>query len=144
MQECQSSVGHGVHGLDNQKLLNCLDFDIIQHDMSVAKDEFEEFMGYKAKVRSDKNPTVRKAMASENKLGWIAAMKKEWNSLIFDTYMRKRSLSSGVHRSDVGTGRGESSIRSTWQLLEKLDKDGKHEKYKARCCASGDMLKEVI
>ena len=144
---------NGVHGLDNQKLLKCLnvvldersiDFDIIQHDMSVAKDEFEEFMGYKAKVRSDKNPTVRKAMASENKLGWIAAMKKEWNSLIFDTDMRKRSLSSGVHRSDVGTGRGESSIRSTWQLLEKLDKDGKHEKYKARCCASGDMLKEVI
>jgi len=71
-------------------------------------------------------------------------MKNEWNSLIYDTDMRKRSLSSGVRRSDVGTGRGESSIRSTWQLLEKLDKDGKHEKYKARCCASGDMLKEVI
>ena len=49
-----------------------------------------------------------------------------------------------MHRSDVGSDRGESSIRSTRQLLEKLDKDGKHEKYKARCCASGDMLKEVI
>jgi hypothetical protein len=45
--------------------------------MSVAKDQFEEFMGYKAKVRSDKNPPARKAMASETKLGWIAAMKKE-------------------------------------------------------------------
>ena len=144
---------NGVHGLDNQKLLKCLnvvlneesmDFDIMQHNKSIAKDKYEVFMGYKAKVRSGQNPTVRKAMASENKLGWIEAIKKEWSSLISDTGKRKKSLSKGVHPSEVGTDKSESCIRSTWQLLEKQDKDGKHEKYKARCCASGDMLKEVI
>jgi len=144
---------NGVHGLDSQKLLKCLDvvlndesidFDIIQHDKSTAGDFLCQFMGSKAKVRSGQNPTVRKAMASENRLGWIEAMKKEWDTMLVDTDRRKKSLSKGVRRSEVGTSSGASAIRSTWQLLEKLDKDGEHEKYKARCCASGDMLKEVI
>ena len=113
---------NGVHGLDNQKLLKCLnvvlneesmDFDIMQHNKSIAKDKYEVFMGYKAKVRSGQNPTVRKAMASENKLGWIEAIKKEWSSLISDTGKRKKSLSKGVHPSEVGTDKSESCIRST-------------------------------
>ena len=60
----------------------------MQHNKSIAKDKYEVFMGYKAKVRSGQNPTVRKAMASENKLGWIEAIKKEWSSLISDTGKR--------------------------------------------------------
>ena len=79
-----------MHGLDSQKLLKCLDvvlndesidFDIIQHDKSAAVDYLNQFMGSKAKVRSGQNPTVRKAMASENRLGWIEAIKKEWDTI---------------------------------------------------------------
>jgi len=35
-------------------------------------------------------------------------------------------------------------IRTTWQLLQKLDREGNHVKFKARCCASGDILRDVI
>ena len=59
MQKSLCSVVNGVHGLDSQKLLKCLDvvlndesidFDIIQHGKSTAGDFLCQFMGSKAKV----------------------------------------------------------------------------------------------
>ena len=34
-------------------------------------------------------------------------------------------------------------IRTTWQLLQKLDREGNHVKFKARCCASGEFSPTV-
>jgi hypothetical protein len=40
-------------------------------------------------------------MASENRLGVIEAMKKEWDTMLVDTDRRKKSLSKGVLDSEV-------------------------------------------
>jgi len=71
-------------------------------------------------------------------------MVDEWNMLIGVKEGRERSLDKRVLRQDQEKTPDQQVIRSTWQLLEKLDNDGNHVKYKARCCASGDMLKDVI
>ena len=71
-------------------------------------------------------------------------MVDEWNMLIGVKEGRERSLDKRVLRQDQKKTPDQQVIRSTWQLLEKLDNDGNHLKYKARCCASGDMLKDVI
>ena len=71
-------------------------------------------------------------------------MNDEWSLLSGRKEGRARSLGERVLPKDQKRLPNQQVIRSTWQLLEKLDGDGNHEKYKARCCASGDMLKDII
>jgi len=83
-------------------------------------------------------------MTSPGYIGWKEAMNDEWSLLSGRKEGRIRSLGEKVIPKDQKRLPNQQVIRSTWQLLEKLDGDGNHEKYKARCCASGDMLKDII
>jgi hypothetical protein len=109
-----------------------------------VKDPWTQFMALKVNIRTERNPTVRKAMISSGREGWKKAMIDEWNLLTGKKEGRIKSLDDRILQPDQRKRPGQQVIRSTWQLQEKLDKDGIHEKFKARCCASGDMLKDVI
>ena len=102
------------------------------------------FIARRVKVRGDCNPTIRTAMNSDKREGWKKVILEEWDMMCGRREGRQRSISKRIYPADQKLGLGARIIRSSWQLLEKLDKEGHHERFKARCCASGDMLKDVI
>lgn len=143
----------GSHNISDERLMDAIDIvlnegmlypDKIQVNNTEVMDPWTQFMAMKVNVRTERNPTVRKAMISPEHEGWKNAMIDEWNLLTGVKDGRTRSLSERIVEPDQVRKPGEQVIRSTWQLQEKLNKDGIHEKFKARCCASGDMLKGVI
>ena len=141
----------GVHDISNEKMMEAIDIVLDEgcfpgklHVNESEIMDMSQFMARKVNMRTERNPTVRKAMASSGHEGWKQAMVDEWNMLTGVKEGRERSLGERILRQDQERTPDQQVIRSTWQLLEKLDNDGNHEKYKARCCASGDMLKDVI
>ena len=85
--------------------------------------------GTESKCTTERNPIVRKAMISLEHEGWKNAMIDEWNLLTGVKNGRTRSLSERIVEPDQVRKPGEQVIRSTWQLQEKLNKDGIHEKF---------------
>jgi hypothetical protein len=107
-------------------------------------DSIAAFMALKVNVRNDTNPTVKKAIESVNKEGWIAAMQLEWKSMTGRGVRQGPTLEKRILPNHYPRHPEQQVIRTTWQLLQKLDREGNHVKFKARCCASGDMLRDVI
>ena len=67
-------------------------------------------------------------MASPGHIGWKEAMNDEWSLLSGRKEGRARSLGERVLPKNQKRFPNQQVIRSTWQLLEKLDGDGNHEK----------------
>ena len=59
-----------------------------------------QFMARKINMRTERNPTVRKAMASSGHEGWKQAMVDEWNMLTGVKEGRERSLGERILRQD--------------------------------------------
>lgn len=103
----------------------------------------EQFMAKKARVRTERNPTVTKALQSPNRQGWLDALLKEWD-LLRGGGGKVPALGPGIPSESRPTHPRQKVVRSTFQMLEKLTGEGLHDKFKARGCVSGDMLKGII
>ena len=144
---------NGIHGISDDRLRDAIEIvmnegqycpDILLEDSANSRRGYEMFTARRVKVRGDCNPTIRTAMNSDKREGWKKVILEEWNMMCGKREGRQRSISERIYPADQKLGPGARVIRSSWQLLEKLDKEGNHERFKARCCASGDMLKDVI
>jgi hypothetical protein len=87
-----------------------------------------------ARTRTEDSPTVRRALdeARADRLMWKDAIRVEIQQLFDRGTLEPVSERDPSRRSRV--------IRSTMQLKLKRKHDGSVDKYKARCCASGDQL----
>ncbi len=92
----------------------------------------------KAKVRTDDNPTFRRATDPNNpdKVKWDKAIALEDQQMVdegvFDT--------EGI--SDMTESERKEAIRTHYELVAKRDAEGKIEKYKARLVANGNTQPE--
>ncbi|NBO32596.1 MAG: hypothetical protein EBV05_13755, partial [Cyanobacteria bacterium WB6_1B_304] len=157
IRKCRESVNiahtNDINGITDEKLISALNIlwneGFYHPDITYVKDyhyvdPIAAFMALKVNVRDDTNPTVKKAMESVNKEGWIAAMQLEWRSMTWRGVRQGPTLGKRILPNHNPRQPQQQVIRTTWQLLQKLDRDGNHVKFKARCCASGDMLRGVI
>ncbi len=103
-----------------------------------AQDE-EHVTAFAAKaVRTENNPTVRQALASEERDQWIEAIEKEIESLM---------ASGTIVPLDPDEEKPPNAmfVHTTTQLKRKLSSvDSTPERYKARTCARGDMIKGKV
>lgn len=91
-------------------------------------------------IRTDDNPTVKTALKSEHREQWITAIRAEvLTSLIGGGTLQP------ISQSEIDTLPQYQRIFTTMQLKRKLrGSDGKLDKFKARCCARGDLLQGII
>jgi len=78
----------GVHDISNEKMMEAIDIVLDEgcfpgklHVNESEIMDMSQFMSRKVNMRTERNPTVRKAMASSGHEGWKQAMVDEWNML---------------------------------------------------------------
>ena len=119
---------------NNQQVLR------MEQDMSYSVDQFnfvhDWHPAYLAtKASSEDNPTLRQAMNSPERHGWIESMERELTSLEdMDVYEE-------VNRYEA---KGNPILDSTWAFKRKRYPDGSIRKLKGRLCVRGDQQIEGI
>jgi hypothetical protein len=157
IRKCREGVNithtNDIHGITDAKLISGLNIlwneGFYHPNMTYVKDchyidPIAAFMALKVNVRDDTNPTVKKAIESVNRDRWIAAMQLEWKSITWRGVRQGRTLGKRIQPNHNPRQPQQQVIRTTWQLLQTLDRDGNHVNFKARCCASANMLRGAI
>jgi len=111
-----------------------------RQDDDVSDDEeYEAFVALAAKVlRTENNPTLRQALASDERDKWVEAIEKEIESLMASNTIVPLDPGEEIPRNAM-------FVHTTTQLKRKLSSvDGSAEKWKARTCARGDMIKGKV
>ena len=96
--------------------------------------EQQIIQAFKARTHDADTPTLKQALLSDDKEKWTEAIQLEMQTLITGNSLIP------TRTEDLPTF--YKKIFTTLQLKRKTKPDGSHDKYKARCCARGDMLKD--
>ena len=103
-------------------------------DVTNSTTEQHILYAFKARTHDADTPTTKQALKSEHSAQWKEAIKQEMQMLIAGNSLiptRKEDLPQ-IYKK----------IFTTMQLKRKTKPNGTHDKYKARCCARGDMMND--